>query len=547
MPKTYSQGDIVTDAKGNRLQLVGSQWLPIESVQDARRRDLLDKNAQDLSPAQAFLVSAGHALGGGYLFGDDPGAMEALSNAHPVASFAGAAAPAVVAGVATGGASAALPLAGRMGVMGATEAAMGALGNPENPGSAALMSGVLGGALPGVVPALGAAARYAGRAVGGAREAFDLAAMGTPGIANRVQARIMAAAEGDTSGAAGAPGGASVPPGGGMPPPGGFIGPQGPAGNGGYFEGFLTPDEAAAQGIPLTPGDQLKLAASNADQASFADRLRRAEELRSTDPVFGRAIGETREAQKAWVTQRVAQAAGMDPAKPLTDAAIGQAFTRVGQVFDDVAQQVGEVPLSKGTIGQLEGILLDNSHRSWISQIAKVHKELVGFLEKGNDVLGASEWQEIQHTLNKRIASATSDGDIGYLNKLHDYQGILQDAMLDTAPPQLRSVLQAANEQYRMLKILTRTQGVRTSDGEVNLPSLLTGFGNNPARFKTAGESMLLRQLNTVRDLQTKLVPSSGTAERILANLPRAATNLASSPLAWGISGLAGYKLFGNQ
>jgi hypothetical protein len=89
---------------------------------------------------------------------------------------------------------------------------------------------------------------------------------------------------------------------------------------------------------------------------------------------------------------------------------------------------------------------------------------------------------------------------------------------------------------------------VRTGNGEVNLPSLLTGFGNNPGRYKTAGEDELMRELVTMRELQRKLTPDSGTAARVLANLPREAMNAANKPFTWGVAGAIGAsQLFGNK
>lgn len=538
MATAYKQGDIVSNDKGERLQLVGGRWQPIASQEEASRKESLRKLAEEQSPLQSFLISAGKSLGGEYLYGSAPEAMEALREAHPVASFAGSVAPALVTGVATGGATAGMGLAARMGLTGAVEAGMGALSDAENPLQAAALAGTLGGLAPGVLPALGAAGRGVSRALGGAREAFDVAAMGVPGMAGRVQSRIMNAAASAEGGAGGGGRGA-----------GQFIGPQQPGGgSGGYLEGFLTPDEAIARGVPLTPGDEMLLRAGNAEQANFAGRLRRAEELRSTDTTFGAPIIEAREAQKAWTTRRVAEAAGMDPSKPLTDGAVGQAFQRVGAVYDDIARQVGEVPIDKGALGELEGILIENSHRGYITQIGKLHNELEGMLQKGGGTLSAKDWQALNHSLGKKINTATKSGDVSYLNDLHDYQEILQGEMLKSAPPAVRETLQTANEQYRMLKILTRSQGVRTAEGEVNLPSLLMGFGNNPARFKNVAEDQLLRELSTMRALQTKLVPSSGTAERILANLPRAAVTGATGPFTWGAAGALGaYKLFGGE
>jgi hypothetical protein len=533
-----AQGDIIEDKDGNRFRLSGRSWEPLPSRQQQAQQESLQKLARETSPAQAFLVNAGRALGGEYLFGKGPeGSMEALHEAHPIASTAGSIAPGLVTGLATGGATAGLGLGAQIGVTGAAEAAMGALGDSENPMQAALLQGGLGAIAP-AVPALLRSGRAAmGRATEGLGENLQQIGLGIPGIAGRVQQRILAASGGAEGGAGGAGGK--------------LIGPQGPAGQGGYYEGFLAPQEAKAAGVPLTPGDEFLLNASTPQQAAFARQARMSEELRSSDPTFGRGIRETREQQKTWITNRVAEAAGMEAGRPLTDAAIGTSFKRVGEVFDDVAKQVGEVPLKKSDLSALEDILVENGHhKGWIRQLGQVHNTLEGMLAKNNGVISAKDWQTLSHTLGKKVATATKNGEHAYLENLHSYEEILHNAMLESAPPGVRQVLEAANEQYRMLKILTRTPGVRNAEGEVNLPSLLQGFGNNPARFKTAGEDMLLRQLSTMKALQAKLAPDSGTASRVLANLPGYLGQKANQPFTWGALGLAGVvgnQLFGSK
>jgi hypothetical protein len=503
----YRQGDIAENPDGQRLQLLGNKWVPIASRQEAARADAYRQLAEETPAWQAGLIGVGRAMGGGWRYDGDrqqgAEAFQALQRAHPYATTAGQIVPAVVAGVATGGAS--LPLAGRMALGAASEAGMGVLGSPEAPGQAALLGGTFGALMPAVPAAFGAARRGL---VGAGEVAQDLASQLPGRMGDRVRARMMAAAEpgGAGGGGAGAAAAGAVPPG----------------GQGGYLKGFFHPDEAQALGLPLTPGDDLMLRAENATQADVAGRLRSLEEVRRSSPTLGGGINTTRDAQRNWLTDYVAQAAGEAPGQRLTPASIGAAFERVGKVYDDVLKAVGPVELPRDVLSTLEEITME-ARGGYQSRLGKIHDELVTRIIKNGGAVGPEDWAYAKHQLGRMEATALRQGDHAQLGDVTAYKQALQEGMMENAPQEAQAALTQANGQYRILKALTKNSAVMDPQGNINARSLANALGNNPGRFKNARTDELLRAIDTLEFLQAKTVNNSGTAERILSALPQAA------------------------
>lgn len=521
----YRQGEVLENDKGERVMLQGRQWVPMQSRQDEARSQALQQLAQDTPAWQAGLIGAGRALGGGWLYGGDE-AYQALAQERPWSTGIGSVAPAVLAGIATGGASASLPLAGRMAASAGVEAGMGALASPEAPMQAAL----LGGAFGGLMPAAGPAFQAGRRGMAGGVEVFgDLASQLPGSMGQRVQARMMAAAGegGAGGGGAGAAAAGAVPPG----------------GRGGYLAGMLHPDEAQALGLRITAGDDLALRAENAMQGQVAERVRGMEEVRRANPNFGAGINATREEQKNWLTSYLAQAAGEAPGTRLTDAAIGGAFERVGQVYDDVMKAVGPVELPRDVLSTLEEVTME-ARGGYQSRLGKIHDELVGRIIKNGGAVNPEDWAYARHQLGKMEAAALRQGDHAQLGDVSAYKQALMDGMMEGAPDEARVALTQANSQYRVLKALTSNSAVMDPSGNINVRSLSNALGKNPGRFKSAQTDELLRVVQTLEYLQARTLPSSGTAERLLANLPKTTPSQAIGTGIMGAVGAGAYGLF---
>ena len=222
----------------------------------------------------------------------DASEQQARGILNPVAGFAGSILPDLAVGAATAG-------FGLPAMIGA-EALMGAARNPDAPIEGALIQGGLAGAGPLAV-AGGRAAMRAIPNIGGGTGLFNQALSAMPGtMGQRAAARIEAAAAAE-SGAGG--GGAGVVIGEGVQGAG--------TGAGKHYTGYMDKAELEARGYQTTLGDNLALGAEKGTgQASYAQRIRNAEELRRSDPVFGRQIEGVRENQRAVLTRRMAEGIG---------------------------------------------------------------------------------------------------------------------------------------------------------------------------------------------------------------------------------------------
>lgn len=524
----YSQGQVLEDKQGNRVRLEGNRWVPMESRTQEAVRQAQEQIARDTPAWQAALIGAGRALGGGWLYGDD--GYEALQRERPVSTFVGGVAPAVLTGIVSGGATAGLGLGARVGITAASEAGMGALGDPQDPlGSAAMGAGFAG--LGAAAPAAIGAAR---RAVPGVVERAATAATVLP-MPQRVQARIMGIAGGAEGGAGGGGRGA-------IPPATVRTVEDATPGSAGWY----SPAEAAERSLPLTPGDEMFLAARSPGERTLARTVRENEELRRSDPLAGRGIANTREAQKQWVTDRITQELDLPAGTPLSPAVMGQKFDDVGRVYDEIAGQMGAVPVSKTALGDLEGIVED-ARSAYQGRLGKVHISVEEALNKNNGVLTFEDWMHTKNQIDKAVATASRQGDAAALGDFTAYRDTLFNSLMDSAPPELQHMLTQANHQYRILKLLTHTAGTVSPEGAVNIAQFRNNMGKMPARFKNARQDDLARAIDTLTLLQGRLTPSSGTAERLLLNMASKAPQTAATGLAAAAGVAAINKVFGSD
>jgi hypothetical protein len=176
----YGQGDIVTNEAGDRMQLSGDKWVPIDRALTPEQQQLSQR-----SPAGAFFDAAGEGLvqlhGGaqsllGSLGMSDGGVpmsesgmaqvqqsrarMKGLEAGNPNAAMLGRAVPEVLGGLAVGAATGGAGLLPMVAAEGAYGAGIGALGSPEDPLTGAAIGGGLGMIGGGIG---GAAVKYGGR------------------------------------------------------------------------------------------------------------------------------------------------------------------------------------------------------------------------------------------------------------------------------------------------------------------------------------------------------------------------------------------------
>lgn len=528
------QGQIVQDKDGNRLRLVGMQWVPVESQQEEGARMAREQTASEVGPGEAFLIGAGRALGGGWMYGGDE-SYRALQEQRPWSTGAGALVPALAAGVVTGGATAGMGLGARLGAGAASEAALGALGDPEAPLQSAGMGAAFGGVGAALPDVIAAGRRGAAALPGQARESMTGVAGMLP-LPQRMQARILGIA-GD------APGGQPRVPGG--------VGTDGPhmenaTGNELYRgSGWMSSQEARDLGITMTPGQALYQDAPDIASRNAAMAMKRGEDLARSDPILGARFTEIADQQKAWLTDRVAAELGLPAGVRFDTSMIGDQFERVGGMFDAIGRDLGTVPITKSALTDLEEIQ-SYAGPVWAGKMAQVHNSLVDALTKNNDVLTFEDWQHVKNRIDRALMHYSSQGDAKATSSFADYADRLQEAMVEHAAPEVRQALDDARRQYRVLKLLTRATGTIDEEGMVNARQFASNLRTTPSRYKDARDDQFVRAVDLVSRLQARPNPSSGTAERLLAAAARGAPGAVGGSLGAAAIIAGGNALFGN-
>jgi len=420
-----------------------------------------------------------------------------------------------------------------------TGAAFGAAMDSENP----LGGAALGGTLGAIIPAGQAAynSRYAlggaiERGLTGMAESLDVVASGLP-MGSR-----MGFAGGETTTAAQR---VLSRMGMGVGRGGGNATAAGAADDGErILQGFLTPEEAAQSALPLTYGDELALAARTQEQIRHADRIRMAEELRRSDEIAGAPVRMVRDAQQDWATTQVKARLGINTNANITDDVLGTRLNQLGQQFDQFADDIGSVPMTDDFIAQIDNVAeqATGPHAGQIQRIAEDAKKLAS---QNDGALTGADWQILRSRLGKMIAAGGKQGDTAKIADAVEMQEAFLQQMESWLPQASQEAMQLTRSQYGLAKTLLSRAGNLTADGRVNSRSLY-GALKTAGRIRNRHDDSLIRLLETDRYLTDRVLPTSGTAERLLANPVRTGIN---AGIGAGLSGgaAAGFNtLFGD-
>ena len=309
------------------------------------------------------------------------------------------------------------------------------------------------------------------------------------------------------------------------------------------LQGFLTMDEAAQTGLPLTYGDELALTARNSDELAHSQRVRNAEEVKRSDPILGGLIERTREAQKDWATQQVKQRLGIEGGMQLTDDVLGQKLNELGGEFDKFADDIGSVTLGD-VATQLDDIAeqATGTHGGQIQKIAEDAKKMAG---QNDGALTGQDWQLLRTRLGKMVEAGGRQGDAAKIGDAVEMQNILIDLMESSLPQASKEAMQVTRSQYGLAKTLLKRTGNLSADGRVNSRSLY-GSLKTAGKIRNRADDSLLRMLETDRFLTDRITPSSGTAERLLANPGRVAITGGIGLAGAGAIGGGANLLFGD-
>ena len=114
------------------------------------------------------------------------------------------------------------------------------------------------------------------------------------------------------------------------------------------------------------------------------------------------------------------------------------------------------------------------------------------------------------------IDAGTRQGDYAKLSDAQELMKVMQDTLEGSMEQWEREALRANRRQYKLAVAMSKS-GSRDVSGEVNPRAALTYWKQGQGR-KSAGTDEISRMLNTAAFLTTRITPSSGTAERLLAN-----------------------------
>jgi hypothetical protein len=309
------------------------------------------------------------------------------------------------------------------------------------------------------------------------------------------------------------------------------------------FEGYLTPQEAAAAKLPMSAGDVRLLGARTAEERAVAEQMKTAEALRATDKlgVIGGNLSKIESDKLAWGTDFLKQQLGITGNATLTPATVGKLFTKLGGQFDDYAKQVGAIPYGQTEKAAFDAVLsqAEGGHASMLATMAKRLEE-AAMVNKG--VIPPKVWSSIRHDLGTTIKSAGGQGNYAKLYDAAEMQTVLDDMLHAAASPEAQAAITETRKQYGIIKTaLSRDSGINAS-GDVNPATFFNAYmKKSPGRYMNFENDPVARTFGTLNFLTKKYVPSSGTAERLLANPGRAAIKTGEMATKAGL-GLLGLK-----
>lgn len=443
-------------------------------------------------------------------------AQEAQGIVNPISSFLGTAAPAVAAGVLTSGSIPAIA---------ATEAGLGAAYTPENPLLGAGLGATIGAAVPGAQRAVSSVGRKmlpGGRPVRQITDAVEPdevlppaavepwepkqlvdESMGVnvehPSATGRRRPAILR--EGTDGPGGGGPGSIDEPP---RPGPGSDR----------YHPGMLDADEMDSIGMQTTAGDRAQLFSRNAAEDLRGQRRRYVEEAASSDPIGGYIYQGVRANNKRVFNAEVNRVLGRDNTA-LNPAALGEVFDNLGGQYQEFAGAVGPIGIDN-IQRQFDNVMefVTGDHKELMNRLVQETKDKAAL---NNGVLTGEQaltmTQKFGRAINSSINNPEKLSDIGQLKE------IIDDAIENTlrGTPYYRKI-KSLNYKYRLAKTLTRS-GVVDSNGLINPRSFQNGWLNRRAieGFQKAQTDYISRLANTMVFLDTKALPTSGTAERLMA------------------------------
>jgi hypothetical protein len=277
---------------------------------------------------------------------------------------------------------------------------------------------------------------------------------------------------------------------------------------------LMTPDELAEYGIGTTKGQNAALMSTTGDPAGAraARAALREESALTSSPALGRRIRDTHAQQQEATTNFINHQLGIPEGAAITDGTLSEVISGVGLRFDEIANEMGGVPITKEIRDELAEVmrLSSDRHTPGLQQtidLALQKADLHG------GMLDGQQWQAMRTDLTKQIDKAMRDGKMPWLNEASDVMGIFAKAMEGSLPTASKVELRKLRKQYAIAATLAKA-GSRNPDGMIN-PTSFYGKWKAGQSLKTRGKDDVGRFLNTMNFLTQRRTPDSGTAGRL--------------------------------
>lgn len=289
------------------------------------------------------------------------------------------------------------------------------------------------------------------------------------------------------------------------------------------MEGTLTPAELYARGVPTSKAQRDLLTATSPDKGAAARTALAAEEASASHPLFGGQVRAVRDAQQQAATNFITRELDIPHGVNLTDPMLSDVVANIGGRMDQIAGEMGTVPLTADIKNEFADILgqTTGSHKGQLQQLID---EIGAKADLNSGVLTGDQWSEMRTKINRMIEAGTRQGNIGKVSDAGALMETMAAAMESGLPDATRAELARLRKQYAIASTLTKP-GTRNADGQVNPLSFYNNW-KRPQSKKTRGTDEVGRFMNTMVTLTAKRTPDSGTAGRLLHNLGNVATDL---------------------
>lgn len=294
---------------------------------------------------------------------------------------------------------------------------------------------------------------------------------------------------------------------------------------GGPTLGRVGPDPSAglseAQRRVLERGQQLGYRATPG-QASGSRSLQQMEARMESSPFFSGPFNAVKANNQTVLNRTAANAIG-ETADTLDSAVLGRATERLGQVFDDIGNNVPRVVPQDNVVarlasieqqfdGLLPGPLLNNP----------LVQQFVNLTARG-EMTGAqlrNLSSKLGKAANNQMTSTGGDRLLG--EALNHVKDVVDDVLGESLDPATRAAYDAARQQYRTLMLLTQRQNVvNAGSGNVSGPNLAAALqAKDRAGYLYGRNTSDLYDAARFAQTFKPIVGDSGTATRTMEMTP---------------------------